>query len=258
MGDLFVEAERKIARAGDHIAELERRILEFEERFKVPQWEHIPFNGIVRITSPIRADEVDYLGEVMGDALHCLRVSLDRMAVELVRLSRGNPKSVYFPMGTDQAQLVELVKSKNFDRAGQDAVDLLMSLAPHAGPGGNILARAMHDFDVTDKHQAVVKTVQVFKMPTIFFDPFPGGKSVWSGNRAVAPLGKDPVVHLRALKVDRVQPAERGIEDTPLFDLAFHSGLALGERPVVPALHEMAGMTQDIVEAFGALFRARN
>ncbi len=93
---------------------------------------------------------------VIGDCTHNLRAALDLMACDLVRAAGGNDKHVYFPFAHQEADLEKMIKEKNFDRAGDDAVTLLKSFKPHRG--GDELLRAMHDLDIEDKHKALIIT----------------------------------------------------------------------------------------------------
>jgi hypothetical protein len=94
------------------------------------------------------------LGAIIGDAIHNMRTSLDLMAAELVRLKGFSDHNVYFPFSDNAARLDDAIKSKNFDKAGEDAVNLLRSFEPYKE--GNKLLRALHDLDIRDKHRALV------------------------------------------------------------------------------------------------------
>lgn len=153
------EAPRlKIARAHQHIAELERAIGTYLARqpfaLMVERWQGDPGGGVlawvVRIREPVPHD----LSPVLGDAIHNMRASLDLLAADLVRKANRNTKGVYFPFAETAAGLIDVIKRKNFDRAGRAAVDLLKSLEPYKG--GNVGLRAIHDMDVRDKHLALL------------------------------------------------------------------------------------------------------
>ena len=257
---LFAGSHRKIGRAEQHIKELELMIRGFAKRFRQPTWRYQPGDHAVRFASPVTLAEIDEVGEVVGDAAHCLRAALDRMAVELVRLSNANQKQVYFPMGTDADHLDDQIKRKNFHRAGSDAVALLKRFAPHAGPGGNALLRMLHDLDVGDKHQAVAGLRQVVMLPTIIVDHANGGHGEFQGNIRIFRLGEEPLVTLPVSPTSTVmvskQEPKKGY-DYPIVDLWFDVPPP-NHAPVVPELNKMAGMTTEIVETFAALFRARN
>jgi hypothetical protein len=82
---------------------------------------------------------------IIGDCVHNMRTAPDLMASELVRLNGGNDKDVCFPFAASGNKLEEAIKSRNFHKAGQGAVDLLKSFAPYRG--GNENLRGLHDLD---------------------------------------------------------------------------------------------------------------
>ncbi len=90
---------------------------------------------------------------IAGDAIHCLRVALDLMASELARINGKTDKDVYFPFAANAEALEAQIENKCFTKAGDDAVELLISLKPYKG--GNVALRAIHDFDIQDKHNGV-------------------------------------------------------------------------------------------------------
>ncbi len=152
------EAPRlKIARAQRHIEELASRVADFwrEKPISIVVEDHpsfAPFNVVwtARISKPVPHD----LAPIVGDAIHNLRTALDLMASDLVQLNRQSTKGVYFPIAAAEAGLDDMIKDKNFRRAGPDAVALLKNLKPFRG--GNEAIRALHDLDLKDKHQALL------------------------------------------------------------------------------------------------------
>jgi hypothetical protein len=95
-------------------------------------------------------------GAIIGDVIHNTRTALDLMASELVRRGGESDKDVYFPFANESDKLDQVIKNRNFDRAGQDAVDLLKTFKPYRG--GNAALRALHDLDVQDKHKTLIVT----------------------------------------------------------------------------------------------------
>lgn len=250
---LFKSAFGAIARARTHIDTLDGMIFEFSERLQTPTWEIDASRTLMRFTSPVTSDEVDEVGEVIGDAAHRLRAALDRMAVELVRISGGNPNRVHFPMGTDAANLEAQIKEKHFDRAGGDAVTVLRKFQPHFGPGGNILLRTLHDFDIVDKHQAVLQLRQAMVMPTVFHT-----EGYFGANTVIGPVGEQVSIVQRFGEIEAVRAPLRHPQMEPALDLIFGPGHPLEDRRAIPVLYEMSDVVQDVVETFAALCAARN
>lgn len=76
------------------------------------------------------------------------------MAVALVETNNKNSKSVYFPFAEKAEDLTQIIRKRNFDRAGPEAVKLVEKIGPYRG-GDNVL-RAVHDADISDKHKGLV------------------------------------------------------------------------------------------------------
>ncbi len=92
----------------------------------------------------------------MGDAVHKMRSALDLMASELARMNGKSDKNVYFPFANSAGELDDAIKSRSFNKAGEDAVDLIKQFAPYRG--GNTDLRAIHDLDIEDKHTVLILT----------------------------------------------------------------------------------------------------
>ena len=149
----FSASQTKIRRAEKFIAELEDILQRYHDSK--------PYTATVLPEDPsnVRVDFAVVPGDpeaVIGDCIHNLRAALDLMACDLVRAAGGNDRHVYFPFARREADLEKMIKEKNFDRAGVDAVTLLKSFKPYRS--GDELLRAMHDLDIEDKHKALIIT----------------------------------------------------------------------------------------------------
>jgi hypothetical protein len=97
----------------------------------------------------------------LGDAIHNMRTALDLMASELARINGKSDKNVYFPFAHSKENFPDQIKSKNFQRAGNDAVALIKQFEPYSD--GNKMLRAIHDLDNQDKHSAILVTKRTTK-----------------------------------------------------------------------------------------------
>lgn len=168
-------------------------------------------------------DPPPLLGSIVGDAVHNLRTALDLMATELVTMSGGSAKSVYFPFGNDLADFEKQIKGKNFHRAGADAVDLLRTLAPYVG--GNAALRGLHDLDVQDKHKTLI--------------PVPH----YASTHVPMTLGEGGQYTV-------------GKSTTKAF-FQFPADSAFAGKDLVPTLKELVQLVEGILQAFAALVAAR-
>lgn len=98
-------------------------------------------------------------GAIVGDVIHNLRAALDIMAVDLVRAANGNTNGVYFPFCDTAADLPDMIKRRNFHRAGPNAETLLKQFAPYRGGSADL--RGLHELDIEDKHHAIIPAITI-------------------------------------------------------------------------------------------------
>lgn len=161
------------------------------------------------------------VGAVIGDVFHNLRSALDLMACALVRENGGSDKDVYFPFADGKDRLEARIKAKNFDRAGAAAVGLLKQFRPYRG--GDAALRAVHDYNVMDKHRAFIPTRYQFETRTVI------GPINDQGERPIA-----VAVPPESIK------------------LLFDGGPFDGDE-IVPTLENLAELAHGVVEAFTLL-----
>ncbi len=224
---LFGDSRLKLSRAKKHITELADLS---EEHFS----KNPPQNEFTRgpdnedgtphysIKQTLKRAPAEF-DSILGDAIHNLRSALDLMAVDLVRSVGGNTKGVYFPFCDKPDELDEAIKRRKFHRAGDDAITLLKSYQPYNG--GNKLLRAIHDFDVQDKHHSIILT----------------GMVAMAGLNVGMVDGK-PVI-------------------TPTFnenvEMTFPDDSVFPREPVIQTLEDMLKLVTAVVEQFEAMVTAR-
>ncbi|MCF8503967.1 MAG: hypothetical protein K9G59_03565 [Caulobacter sp.] len=223
----FWMARLKVQRAGDLIeqvqAELERCRNNPPIEFSVNQDE----NGQWSSSAKIGVFTIQ-VAPIVGDVIHNLRASLDLMASELARANGASDKNVYFPFAASEQELGVQIRNKNFDRAGPDAVALLQTFAPYRG--GNLALRGIHDFDVEDKHSAIIPMAPYVELAF--------------GTGFDADGAFDPAL----LTV-------RAVSDG--LNFVFPKNGPFGGDEVVPTLEELVELVDGIIDAFAALAAAR-
>jgi hypothetical protein len=134
----------KLRRARVHIQELQTSIDAYTARKPIYRTARPVPNEPGYLTGEIVVREVPppEFAVILGDAIHNMRVSLDLLANDLVRIEGESTKNVYFPFAKSAVVLDEQIKNRNFHRAAPEAVGLLRKLAPY--PGGNALLRDLH------------------------------------------------------------------------------------------------------------------
>lgn len=157
---LFAASRLKLERARRFISELERETTTYKE--SNPATAKIVLLNGAPVINLEWAGAGLMPGAILGDAIHNMRTALDLMASELVRIKGQSDKNVYFPFASSKEALGPLIKKRQFDRAGEDAVQLLNAIAPYYG--GNDDLRAIHDLDIRDKHTALILVGQSFSV----------------------------------------------------------------------------------------------
>jgi hypothetical protein len=216
----------KIQRARKHLAELEVETAKFfatgPVRFNV---EVVEVNGTRNIKFNMHVSGgPELIGAIVGDVIHNLRTALDLTACEMVRIAQKSDNGVYFPFSESADELDNMIRRRNFDRAGTDAVILLKSLKPYRN--GNVALRLIHDLDVQDKHRALIPNLMGFASPII---------QMWEDDGTINP---------RVIG-DPNSPSE--------VKFAFPGELEPRGRELIPTLHELVVLVEGIVEAFRTL-----
>lgn len=175
---LFAQPRQKLHRAASHIRSLEAAI----ERYFGTDWYTCEFNrspeGQYNLKVVVRGQPEDF-SVIAGDAVHNLRASLDLLAVEIVSRNGGNTKNVYFPFADSAANLDEMIKRRNCQRASDEAQAILRELQPYTG--GNYLLRSLHDLDIQDKHHSLIPQASLVTTPRVSVKTDAAGNPVGFG-----------------------------------------------------------------------------
>jgi hypothetical protein len=244
----------KIARARKHLAELEAEIGVFlltePAHWTDPRSRgRIASQALTRLTnrvraltrhtagvkdgapeSPIQLTIVlppEHLGAIIGDIIHNLRSALDLVACDLVRAAEGKDATVervYFPFCQSAEDLEGMIRTRQFDRAGDRAVQVLCGLKPYRG--GNAALRAIHDLDVQDKHTSLILAKTSVAIPIVRTLDNDGTPSIALG-------GKPP-------KISKITAV-------------FPPGSVLAGHEIIPTLHQLVELAFSIIKTFRAL-----
>ena len=212
----FDASKLKIARAQQHLGELERSVSDFLARkpfvVLVEKPEGMPdYLDMVAWVARIREQVPDEWSPIIGDIVHNLRAALDLMAGDLVRLNRKSAVGVHFPFARSEAELSKQIKKKHIDRAGLQVINEIKKLQPYKG--GNLALRAIHDLDIVDKHQSLIAVAGsvVTAGLTLYFGNHPNQIPQWH-----ALIEKDGQ---RIVTMPRLTNIPLGTEIPSLFDL---------------------------------------
>ena len=168
----FEAARIKLARADQHIQDLNKQIsnffegggafVAFEMANEYSAATKMPTAAFTyRQPKPIPPE----WSAIIGDAVHNLRTALDLIVSDVHRITGGNPKDtphVHYPFCREKNALADMIRSRRLSGIGRDYLDLIHETAPFKG--GNEGLRAIHDLDLRDKHQALIPAVAVAKI----------------------------------------------------------------------------------------------
>lgn len=231
----FEDPRAKVLNARGHIELVEKRFAEYLSgkpsfRFESGAVQTLNFGSGEPLPKTIAL--------AAGDAIHNLRSALDIMAGDVVQASGNGRKGVSFPFAGNAAGLDKQIRDKQFDKAAPEAVELLRSFAPYKG--GNAALRAIHDLDVTDKHQFLIPTGQRHTVSMRI-----GGLTLnnvsFSGNANDIVVAGSPPFAL---------PSSQDVSTK----LIFAPGKPLAGEEAIPTLERLADLTDTVIEAFAALF----
>jgi hypothetical protein len=216
----------KIQRARKHLAKLETASAAFVSsrpvKFKV---ETIESDSGRSFNFQMHMDAVpDDVGAIVGDVIHNLRAALDLTAADVVRSAGEDDKKVSFPFCEGEEDLDGIIKRRNFDKAGAEAVALLRTLKPYRD--GNLALRVIHDLDIHDKHRALVPTAMSAASPIV---------RMWDDDGTINPQ----------IIGDPASPNE--------IKIMFPKEVGLQGRELISTLHELVQLVEGIVEAFRSL-----
>jgi hypothetical protein len=143
----------KLRRARRHIAELQDMVDAYLGRRPVyqilqPDLTNPPMINVQLVVREVLPNEAS---AIMGDAIHNMRVSLDLLANDLARLAGKPTENVYFPFAKTREEVETMIVKRKLSGIAREALHLIQQLEPFTG--GNLKLRAIHDLDVTDKHQ---------------------------------------------------------------------------------------------------------
>lgn len=173
---MFEDCDIKLDRARTHIDELARLIADHHASHPAAVDARYDDTGsLVHIGVSVKSLPRS-VSALIGDAVHNLRTTLDILAVQLVNSASPGTRGVHFPFAADADQLEEMIVSKRFDRAGEEAVALLRKWQPYTG--GDVDLRGLHDLDLRDKHNAIIPVATMVSTPEVTADTTDFGSGI--------------------------------------------------------------------------------
>lgn len=153
----IVSISAKIERAEEHIRDLKLEIEVFRktEPYRVVGYDDLDAGERV-VKLQVVAQPPPRLLAILGDAIHCLRSSLDYLVWQLVEANGGTPTDrTAFPI-SDTIEQFESGYLGKLEGCSTDAIDLIQKLRPYKK--GNYLLWGLHRLDIVDKHRLLITT----------------------------------------------------------------------------------------------------
>lgn len=200
------------------------------------------------------------LAEIVGDALHNLRSSLDHIAYRLVENGSGQPPSrrIYFPIFDDRTNY-ESDGHRQVRGASPNAVQVIDAIRPYRE--GNSRLWQLHRLNIVDKHRLLLMGGAVFDSVNISPTIQRAMHQAFIHNADLqARFNSMPMPDLFLHPADNLFPLMAGAElyiDAPdaephphttfRFTVSVGDAEILHGEPIVPALTEMANAVEAVL-----------
>lgn len=164
MTDRLAGVRAKIARADEHIHDLEGRLKTFfgKHPYKVAVQRDPKTRKPIYYLAGVEDVPPD-IALVVGDVIQNLRSALDHLAYQLVLVGTGKPGPffhVYFPI-FDSAPEYKAGKTRQIKGMRQEAIDAVDAIKPYKG--GNDTLWQLHSLNRIDKHRLILTAGSTFE-----------------------------------------------------------------------------------------------
>jgi hypothetical protein len=252
---MFESAKLKIERANHHIDDLNAQVIAFRDSDFYRVYAEKDADGSrsslkFRLTKRLDAEK---LATIVGDAIHNTRSALDHTAYEIAvgaGVTGDDLRYIKFPFQETRQKLVDTLNGGFIQRAGTDIVQIIVeTIRPYKSNGGSHLLCALHDLDITDKHELLIPVFSIHKIDGIFAESDRGMKinnltfhllDDWKGSMIGAP-GELQIVN----------------QGKPTVEIVFRKGQVFENKPVIPTLRQLTQLVAEIMSKFEEVYLAR-
>lgn len=243
----------KLERANKHIVDLDAAIAKFFERR--------PYSVVAYIDAERRAtyclkhiEPIDLsIPAIAGDAIQNLRTALDYLAGALWRRTNSGEWRGYFPI-TESAAKYKTEGMGRIKGMGRDAIDAIDGVEPYQGGKGDTLWR-LHSLSIIDKHRLPLTVAGAnlgIHLPSFYPELFSESAKSNPWILGVAdfrcPLQDNDILF-------RDDPGREIKQNLQLpFFVALNEVGVFNCQPLIPALKNMVGVADHVINSFAALF----
>jgi hypothetical protein len=245
----FIHSRKKVERAIKHIHDLNEFVSDFSRSdFYSVTIEKYKGANCVAIKY-VKQFPLSAAALIIGDALHNMRSALDILYYRAFAGTTGSAdKWTRFPVRDEREELISsinggLKEKKLLDHSG--AIRLRDFLVDIVQPyqAGNWPLWALHDMNIMDKHQLLVPVFKVMQFSGIRLEDERGNIFVADGQ----PYFTEDSYRFKILREGEFKVHDKGNAATAI---VFSSGVPLTNKPVLPALTQLAETVSRTIDVF--------
>lgn len=239
----FVSAKLKVQRAYRHIHEF-KTLLDGIAKSDFARAIVEPNEDLTAYTLRIEADSLppDF-SLVIGDAVHCMRSSLDHLATQIMWEATGANKRIHFPMHEERDNLVDMARKSPVNDTFPEFENLILDTVNPCKEGNAPLWLAGKLSNI-DKHNEIVVVAGATRVWLERFSDENDNVFVSTTIGVTNGSFTSPVRTSAPMKIDgKVKPA---------LDILFGPVIDLDKQPVFPILMSMVNSTTDAINAIEA------
>ena len=243
----FDSAKRKVARSGEHFANLEREIqafIEVDPYRQVVEVDPGNPNQLLHKVKLIKGFDDTPIAELVGDVVSNLRASLDHAIYAVAATQCASPRKAYFPFSKDVTGLENSLSGFCKDVPSK-MYQLLRSFKPYYG--GNHLLCALNSLRNADNHSMLTPFGTDFQRPSTKVKSSVGFARMTVPEHSTWDRVKQEVIYLTTSSDSDAQ-----YEIEFKFFVAFDQPAIVAGKPVMEELHAIGCEVANTIEAIEA------
>jgi hypothetical protein len=249
----FPQSRKKVERANEHIHDLNQRLLTFAKSdFYSVRVEEYKGENHVRIDIDKSGFDTMHAALIVGDALHNFRSALDMLYYQAMHETTGlTDQWTRFPIFNEREKLVSSIdgglkkKGLSDDPSALAIRDVVVDVVK-AYQAGNYTLWALHDMNITDKHQLIIPIFDLMRFTDIRLQDERNEVFLANGQ----PYFTEESYRFKAGRKGKLTVKDKG---NAAIAIVFNAGIPFKDKPVIQGLREIAESLTRTIDAFEAL-----